>query len=404
MYNMSAQYTDDFSRFMVDAFDERIVQAVPTGFQAFFGDPSGGSETVFSDDAETVEIDIVRANGEKLAALVNRGKATMPTDVAAQTGEKFSNFVREYPLIETASSIESSKLLKRMPGENPFSGRTRFDRMRQLALKLNMESTKKAIRMFEYLASQAILEGQHPAIFGTTNTDLIYDFLRDSTHIITVGNSWNSGSQTILADIDGGCAKIEENAYMTPNFIGIGEDAMGDFVADTDVQSNADNRRFELIEVSTNNPVPPEYARFVNNGWIPRGRLRTPGGRTLWMFNYNANYLPLGSSTITRFLPKDQAIICDINARADRYFGPPDRLPVTASERAWYQEMFGFAMDNPVPFGDLKGATAGVVDSRMFSYYGYAKDKKTVELVTQSAPIFPTTQTDAFVTLKGLHT
>ena len=397
--------TDDFSRHMVEAFDERIVQSVPTGFQAFFGDPSGGSETVFEEDAETVEIDIIRANGERLAALVNRGKATIARDEDTQTGEKWTNIVRQYPLIETVSSIESSKLLKRMPGEGSFmSGVTRFDRLRKLALKLNMEATKKAIRMFEYLAAQSILEGSHPAIFGTANTDLIYDFLRNSSNTVTVSNTWNSGSQTIMADIDGLCEQIEQVSFMEPNFIGIGEDAMGDFIVDTDVQTLADNRRFELIEISNGNPVPPEYNRFVNAGWLARGRLRTPGGRTLWIFSYNKNYLPLGSSTITKFLPKDQAIICDINARADRFFGPPDRLPVTGSERAWYQEMFGFAMDQPIPLSSLKGVTAGVIRSDMFSYYAQAKDKKTIEMLTQSAPIFPTTQTDAFGTLKGLHT
>ena len=67
--------TDQYSRFMVSLFDEREVQGIPTAFQAFFGG-NAGSRTVFESNAGTIEIDILRANGERLAATVHRGQSS----------------------------------------------------------------------------------------------------------------------------------------------------------------------------------------------------------------------------------------------------------------------------------------------------------------------------------------
>lgn len=392
--------TDQYTRFMVGLFDEREVQGTPTAFQSLFG-KGGADRTVFEEDAGTVEIDIIRANGERLAATVNRGQSS--DDVSRQknsTDEVYTNFTRQWPLIEEESNINSNQLLYRLAGENPYSGRSRMDRNRELARNLHFDQIRKTARTMEYLAAQSILTGKMPAIIGTTNTDLIYDFKRKSTHNVTVSNAWNSGSQTILADIDSACELIESDAYMTPNFMAIGDDAMAALIADTDVIAKADNRRFELIEVSTKNPVPPAYERFVRAGWIARGMLKTPGGRILWMFNNNQRYTN-SSGTSTRYLPSDKAFILDINARFDRYFGPRDSFDLTPDEIAWVQAMFGFNLNAaPMP---MNVSAPGIIDPRMFYFDAYRPDgRKTVVMRSQAAPIFPTTQTDAIVVLSGL--
>jgi hypothetical protein len=52
---------DAFSRFFAAAFDE-----------------AGGSQTFWTEDALTVDIDIIRAEGETHAALVHRGTDSKP--------------------------------------------------------------------------------------------------------------------------------------------------------------------------------------------------------------------------------------------------------------------------------------------------------------------------------------
>ncbi|MCK5548305.1 MAG: major capsid protein [Thermoplasmata archaeon] len=398
--------TDQFSRFFMSTFDENLIVAVPQGFQAFFGAP-GASQTIVSPDADTVEIDILRANGERLAAMVHRGMSSLDASrEESALASKFTNIVRKYPLIEEKGYINSTQLGLRGPGEQPFSQRSRLDRNRSIARKIIMDLILKTIRTNEYLCSKSILTGQQPAIINTTNANLIYDFLRLATHFITVGTGWNQAGATIMDDIDNGCDLVEKDGNAEPNFMGQGADATDAMINNASFQLLADNRRIELIEVSTNNPVPDEYARFVSAGWIPRGRLRTTRGRTLWIFNYNKNYTDPTSGLKVRYMPNDQVFITDINARRDRMFGPPDRLPVTADEAAWYMEMFGFSMTAPPmpPQVSAAGATALVRPDVFFSDAYRSEDKKTVIMRTQNGPIYPTTQTDAHVTLSGLIT
>ena len=181
---MANSYTpnpqDSFSRLMANKFDERQIQSVPTGFLAFFGVP-GVSQTLYGDDSEAVDIDIVRANGMKLAATVQRGMSSDPSDVHTITDQKFSSFSRKWPLIEVLNAINSNKLLQRIPaGEPAVNGMSRIERNRDYAYNLRSDAIIRSIRTCNYLASKSILTGKQPAIIGTTNNALVYDYLRNT--------------------------------------------------------------------------------------------------------------------------------------------------------------------------------------------------------------------------------
>lgn len=393
---------DQYSRAMVEAFDDRQIIGVPTVFQAFFGRPETGGMTLFSPNANLVEIDILRGN-ERLAAMIHRGTNSRTVAGQKNTNEqKFSSISRKYPLLEEEGDINADQLNFRMANENPYVQKTKLDRLRMLGLNHHMEHVRRMARTFEYLAAQSIIDGTMPAIIGTTNTDLLYDFYRLATHIVTVGTAWDA-SGDILGDIDGGCDLIRQDGHVMPDMIIFGKDVVDPFIKDTTVAAVADNRRFELIEVSTNNPVPAKYARFVESGAIPRGRLRTPAGYELWMFSYIDSY-DNASGTTTPYLPVDQAVLAYSGARCDRYFGPSEVLPMTPQRSAWYNDIFGFnPMAVPMP-PKIKGA-GDIIRPEMFYFDAYAgENHKTLTIRSQAAPIFATTQTDAFVTLKGLLT
>ena len=395
---------DTFSRFMVEMFDEKDIIAVPTAFQAFFGNPASGGRTIFSDNSLDVDIDIIRGN-EKTSALIPRGMVSRPLGSLQKNlnVEKYTSFSRKYPLAEEEGDLNANQILQRIAGEAPYQAMDRQSRMRILGLKINEESVRRIVRMNERLAAQSVLDGEQDAIIGTTNSDLQYDFKRAAANTITVSNTWNSGSQTILADIDAACIIARANGKTNPNFIGIGTSAMAAFIADTNVRADADNRRFELIEVTTGNPVPPEYNRFVDAGWIPRGRLRTPKGHVLWMFTMT-DVFETDGGTSTPYMPIDKAIITTVKARCDRYFGPPENLPMIPQRIQLYQEYFGI---NPeaVPMPAKIKDPGGIVVPAMFHFDAYvSSDFKKITMRTQHAPIFATTQTDSFVTLDGLIT
>jgi hypothetical protein len=393
---------DIFSRYMAMEFDEKEVIAVPTAFQSIFGKP--GSETVFSPDANTVDIDIIRGN-ERTAALIPRGQISRPLGSLQKNMnvEKYTTFSRKYPLAEEEGDITGDQLNFRVAGENPYDMMSRTARMRKLGLKIHMESIRRIVRLFERLAAQSALTGKQDAILGTSNTDEQYDFRRNTNLTVTPANTWNSGSQDILGDIDGICDDLRQYGKVQPNAMFLGGDAMAAFIADTDVQANADNRRFELIQVSSNFPVPAEYSRYVASGWNARGLLRTPKGYNLWMFTNTDGYIN-EAGTFTQYMPTDEVLITSTMARADRYFGPPEQLPLIPQRIQLYQELFGV---NPLaPPMPAKIMNAGaVIDPSMFYCDAYvSSDWKKVSVRTQAAPIFATTHTDAFGLLQNLIT
>jgi hypothetical protein len=397
--NSTPNAQDLFSRIMVEAYDEKSIIGVPTAGQAFFGRTENGSNTIFSPNSNVIDIDIVRGN-EKIAALVPRGTVSRHLGSLQKNTrvEQGSSFSRKYPLAIEEGDIGAEQLTNRLMGENPYANTTKQERLRALASKQHTENMRRMIRLFEVLAWQSLLTGKQDAILGTSNTDLQYDFRRNAAHTTTVGTAWSTITADILGDIDTACFKIRQNGKMIPDMMTLGSTAMDGFIKNTEVKSEADNRRYELIEVSTNNPVPPRYARFVEAGLIPRGRLRTPKGFSLWMFTYIDNYTN-DAGTAVKYLADDLVLINSSDARADRYFGPDETLPSIPMRDMFYTQMFGISPNaNPIP-PNVKNPGA-IIRPEMFYCDAYASnDWMRVTARTQSAPIFATTATDGFAVL-----
>ena len=397
------QTVDQFNRLWAEIFDEREYISVPTVFQSLFGNSSNGGITYFSDSAEAVDIDIIRAN-ERTTALIPRGTVGRTLNNKTINQEKYTTFSRVFPLAEDTYDINSSQLSKRLAGENPYDGnQTRLDRCRALALKGAKEIVRRMIRLYERLAAQSVIEGIQDAILDTSDTNLQYDFKRNSNLLITVSNTWDSGSQTIMADIDGACDNLRQYGHITPDYMLIGGGALAALLDDSDISTLADNRRFGLINVDNLSSMPPRFARLVAAGAEWRGTFKTAKGRTLYLFTYTDIY-DNESGTATLYMPTDKAIIGSSTARFDRYFGPPDVLPVDTEVRNLYADYFGFSPDAlPMPM-NVKNP-GGIITPEMFFFDAYkGKGNKSLTLRSQSAPIFATTMTDATAVLSGLLT
>ena len=139
---------DSFSRFMVEMFDEKDIISVPTAFQAFFGNPAAGGQTVFSENSNDVDIDIIRGN-ERTSALIPRGMISRPLGALQKNlnVENYSSFSRKYPLAEEEGDITADQILQRVAGENPYQALDRQSRMRILGLKIHLESIRRIVRM-----------------------------------------------------------------------------------------------------------------------------------------------------------------------------------------------------------------------------------------------------------------
>lgn len=397
MNNLTPLGVDAYSRFQAGAFDERAIIGVPTGFQSIFGRRETGSETVFADNSKLVEIDIIRAN-ERTAQLIPRGTESRPLTGQENTiEEQYSHFSRLYPLIEEEGDVSADQLLNRLAGDNPYLQRTTFERARALGTKYHQEQIRRIIRAFERSAAESVLDGQQVSVTGTTNADLIYDFLRKSTHTFTVSTLWDAATPDILADIDTACGLIRADAHVTPDYAILGSEASAAFIADTSITTLADTRRYELVLVSNNNPVPPQLKFLQDGGMIARGKLTTPDGWEIWLFSY-LDVFTSSAGAATKYMPVDKVLVGSSRARCDRYFGPPEMLPLDSARLQFMAEMFGISAGGIMP-ANIKAGT-GVITPAMFHFDAYAAPThKFVSIRTQASAIFATTMTDAFVTM-----
>lgn len=393
---------DGYSRVMIDLFDEREMISVSTGFLSFFGAPESGGRTVYADSSEVVDIDIIRGN-EKTAALVQRGQlAAKNLDSKNASDQKYSSFSRVFPLGEEEDTITADQLNKRVAGEDPYAAQPKQDRLTVLASNNHSEHIRRFVRLFELLAAQAIITGKMDAILGTANVDLQYDFRRNAENIFSPAIAWDQATATIMADIDEGCDVVRKNGKVTPDMAIVGGGTMEAMIDNDAFQAKADNRRFELIEVSTNTPVPDRFRRFVESGFIARGKLRTAKGYELWLFTYIDGYTDENGDFV-KYMPEDKMVIASSRARCDRYFGPGEIMPNNSQRLDMMSEMFG--VQNPQTMSMPVVKNDSLIDAAMFTFDAYPHaSNKGINIRTQAAPIFATTMTDAFVTIEDTLT
>lgn len=389
---------DYYSRYMSRLFDERKIIKNSTVWQRFFGNPANnGSETVYSPNSEVVDIDIMRGN-KRTAALVHRGTDSRPLNLMANTvTQNYSSFSRVFPLAEELGDITASQINKRMAGENPYSGMARADRTRQLAAEHHTEHINRYVRLFEVLCGFSLLGGQMPAILGTTNADLIYDFARNAGHIVTPAIPWNVVGADILGDIDAGCRAVFQNGNARANCFFLGQNVAPIFFNNATIQAFADILGFSFIFAGMNNQVPTNLKPLEDSGATFMGTLFTPEGNKLSIFVYDG-IVDDATGQPQHLMPLNSAFLASYGARCDRYFGPSERLEIDSTDVAWMVEKLGINPNAPMmPSENIIGA--GIVDPRMFYFDAYkATDRKKVTIRTESAPIFATTQTDAFYT------
>lgn len=391
-----------YQYYLVKNWDEREATRAPIGFQAVFGRPETGAKTLYSDDAEVVSIDVQRSNGERTAVLVPRGGIvrSLGSLQKSQTVTKFTNQERVYPLSIELFDIHSSQLNKRLAGEPPGQPWSREKRLRQLVKEALMEGVKRTVRMFEILAAQSVETGKQDAIIGTADTDLQYDWQRKATHSFTASTLWSAATPDIPGDLDTACDLIRQDAFGRGDVALMGSEAIKYVIKNSDVQTLADNRRYQLVAIGKGVQLPSKYQWLVDAGWDPRGYIETYKGRTIWLFTYEHGYTN-SSGTWTNYMPTKKVIVFDSSARCDRYFGPPETLPLDSRMIAFYQDRFGLS---PMALPPVKtwgsGAKGNVVRPEMFHFDAYPNgDNTTITHRTQSAPIFGTTHVDSFVTI-----
>ena len=405
---------DLFSRILAGGFDEHTKVFTPTAGQSMFGRTDNGSYTVFSPNSNDLDIEIIRAN-LKIAPLMPRGGvgrfigssvgtagATATQHNAIQFNQG-TTFARKYPFIEEEANLGADQLLYRLIAyEGPYADLTMQDRIRILGRRAYTELIRRCIRTFEYLAWQSLTLGKQSAnAIGTPGAN-DYDWRRSAANTITPSHQWGNSGGTPLADLDTGCDQLNFQGKVMPEFAIFGGTCMQQFQTNPTVTTAYANKLyFELLRFELDERPEQKFQRFVNAGLIPYGRLKTPKGYELTIFTYPHMYDSSninGTYTAAKFFPDTYVLLGSTMARADRYYGPPERLELTAMEMQMVMERFGFNPSVPLTPPNVWGE--GTVLPQMFyADYYQSNDRKHGTMRVQAAPVFPTTMTDAWVTI-----
>lgn len=392
-----------YPRVMTKAFDDREIIAISKAGMSFFGnsETDDPSQTMFIFDAEVFDIEIIRGS-KVIAALVPRGITGEILSDDTEKSQEWTEFNRIFPLGQKKGYISANKLLRRVPGETPYQPLTKAERLRIYAIKDHNSQIRQLMGLQELMAWSSLLTGKMPAILGTTKPSEIYDFRRNAENIINVTQDWVAASLTkILADIDEACDAGRINGKVVLDMLIIGKGAWGPVLGKTGIENYFHLNRLNMGAIDNRIELPSRFKRFVGNGGLQkRGRLVTPEGNELWLFGYN-DHCEIPKGTVHYYLPQDNAFLAYSGARADRFFGPSEIMPQTSAKEQWYMDIFGFgAVDFPMP----KMANDGkIFDPNMYHFHAYEADDSTgVTTRTQVAPVYASTQTDAFVTLTGL--
>jgi hypothetical protein len=388
---------DNYTRFMANLFNEHDYVHNSTAFMSFFGN-NPGSQTVYSPNAEEIEIDIVRVNGEKRARLVPRGTIArfVGPDNDNPDIEKFTNVARVFPLIQLESDLQSTQLNKRMAGENPYQPMSAQERARLLCLRLHKDHVRRITRAFEYLAAQSILTGTQPVVEGGE----VYDFYRNAALTVTVGTPW-TGATDPLVDIDAGWDAGRQLGQANLRGMLCGESAWAAFMQNDVITALANNRRLMRVFDSPNMTVPSVFQKYVNGGFTFQARFTTYNGHEFYAFTYNDGYTNT-SGTFTKYMPDTKVLLWDPEARTDRYFGPGEQLPMDTARRQLYRDYLGFD-PTVIRIPDRVMASTANLDPRMFHFDMYkGGTEQNLTIRSQAAPIYAPTHTDAYYLMEDV--
>lgn len=250
-----------------------------------------------------VAIDIQRF-GEDVAIVVRKCTGPNLNDFDIFTTKEFTP-----PEYGEAFPLDVCDLLTRMAGVDPFSAEGVEYQAQMVAhmaqgFVLIDDKIKRAV---ELQASQILQTGT--LVLTDENGDTRYelDFQPKATHFPTVTIDWDQATSTKLADLESLAGVIRADGKVDPDMLIMGAEALRNFLADTDVQAQLDNRRMTLGEIA------PQFvdsgATFYGSVWV--------GTYMFSIFAYPETFTDPQAGTPTKYIEDDKVVMLSSRTRLD---------------------------------------------------------------------------------------
>jgi hypothetical protein len=197
-------------------------------------------------------------NGDKVAIDIQRFGEAVAIAIRKSTGPNLNDFdqftTKEFtpPAYGEAFPLDVSDLLNRMAGVDPYTA-AYTEYAGQLVAMMAQGFTlvdDKIKRAVELQASQVLQTGKLILTDAAGATVYELDFKPKSTHFPNVAVAWSDAAAVPLADLEALAKIVRSDGKVNPDLLIMGESAISNFLSNASVIAQADNRRYELIEIA----------------------------------------------------------------------------------------------------------------------------------------------------------
>jgi len=293
--------SDLVTRTMMAAYFQ---EAAPTPyFAGMFKSPASNFHST-----EEVEVDIMRT-GEDVAIVVT----DLATGYRMNSADLFTNKSFKPPVFKEAIALNSSDLLKRMPGSNPFAD-VGFRAAVITRMMRGMRTVENKVkRSMELQASQVMQTGVVTLANDAGTTLYSLDYAPKATHFPTAGTSWASATLAQkIADLTSLAAVIRADGLTD-----VDEITMGSTVWENLIQTTGFSTRFDMRNANLGSITSSERR---GKGETYRGTIEL-GSYKLDVFTYSGRYKHPQTGVSTEFMTPGKVLMRASSARLDAAFG-----------------------------------------------------------------------------------
>ena len=287
---------------MINAYNQQLAR--PTLF--FSGMFESPPQNFY--DSEDVEIDITRGD-EDIAIVVQ----DLSAGYRKNTADVYTNKRFKAPIYKESVPINSTDLIKRQPGSNPFESLDyRANALRQMMQGM-AKVEAKIRRAVEQQASQVLQTGT--ATLTDENGAALYsiDYKPKATHFPTAAVSWATATgKQMRDDLSGLAEEIRDNGLEDPDRYYMGTDAFETFISNAENQARFDNLGIDMGRLAGGTKQ--------GSGATYRGVIDL-GNYKFEVWTYNGKYKDPQTGNKLRFLDAGKVICRSGSGRLDATFG-----------------------------------------------------------------------------------
>jgi hypothetical protein len=245
-----------------------VVRIAPPIY-TFFRDTFFTNVKTFS--TERVDIDLVKGD-RRMAAFVHPRAGGEPLSDRGYKTESYKP-----PLINPYDITTADQLMARLPGEDLYNGLTPAQRAAQKQTEEYMRLNDGVTRREEWMAAQAIVEGNIPIVGKGVNEVIDFGFTNKVT--LTGDKKWGGSKSEIAQNLRDWKHRVSVNGFSNVDMAVMGWDALNAFLNDLDIRSRLDTKNYGYGAINV---------RELPNGLTFYGHLNDPA---LDIYCYDEHFL-----------------------------------------------------------------------------------------------------------------